>query len=170
MGANSQPGEEETAPPIELHQDTLGTEDIAFVDTLNTEISDILKAADLNYEYVIEDVSSYGVSESGHAHFDLVHDDSKIHCVIFEYRLKSLDSTIEDGTHVAVRGDLSYYAADGSTSLLVDEVVEMGAGTYEQTYQEWPTLEHPSGSHGPRLYRTLLLDPESPPWPRGPVP
>lgn len=136
MGANTQPDEDETETPIAVHQETLGTENIAFVDTLNTEISEVLETADFDYEYILGDVSSYGVSGNGHAHFDLVHEDSKIHCVIFEYRLKSLDSNIEDGTHVAVKGDLSYYAENGSTSLLVDDVVEMGTGTYEQIYQE----------------------------------
>jgi len=136
MGANTQSDEENTETPIEIHQETLGTEAIAFVDTLNTKIDEVIKNAELNYEYILGDVSGYGVSGNGHAHFDLVHEGSKIHCVIFKYRLQSLDNNIEDGTHVAVKGEVSYYEENGSASLLVDDVVEMGTGTYEQIYQQ----------------------------------
>jgi exodeoxyribonuclease VII large subunit len=38
--------------------------------------------------------------------------------------------------HVAVRGDLSYYEAQGSCSLIVEDVVNMGESEYSQVYAE----------------------------------
>ncbi|SFT09604.1 exodeoxyribonuclease VII large subunit [Halostagnicola kamekurae] len=136
MGVNSS-GDEDTTTTLETHQETLNTDNITFVDALNSEISTVLEnTPNLQYDYVLGDVSDYGVSGNGHAHFDLVHEDSTIHCVIFSHRLHSFDITIDDGTHIAVKGELSYYAANGSVSLIVEDFVEVGEGNYQQTYQE----------------------------------
>jgi len=136
MGVNSS-GDEETTTTLETHQETLNTDNITFVDALNDKISTVLEnTSDLQYDYVLGDVSDYGVSGNGHAHFDLIHEDSTIHCVIFSHRLRSFDITIDDGTHIAVKGELSYYAANGSVSLIVEDFVEVGERNYQQTYQE----------------------------------
>ncbi len=127
----------DTKTSLETHQETLETENITFVDDLNNEISVLLEETpDLQYDYVLGDVSDYGISGNGHAHFDLVHEGATIHCVIFSYRLRSLDVEIDDGTHIAVKGDLSFYEANGSVSLIVEDFVEVGEGKYQQTYQE----------------------------------
>ncbi len=136
MGVDSR-ADEDTKTSLESHQDTLNTKNITFVDALNSEISDALEqTSSLQYDYVLGDVSDYGVSGNGHAHFDLVHGGSTIHCVIFSYRLRSLTTDIDDGTQIAVKGELSFYEANGSVSLIVEDFVEIGAGTYQQTYQE----------------------------------
>ncbi|AXR77483.1 exodeoxyribonuclease VII large subunit [Natrarchaeobaculum sulfurireducens] len=136
MGTDSRT-DADTASSIEAHQDTLETENIAFVDTLNDGIATLLKeTSDLQYDYVLGEVSDYGVSGNGHAHFDLGHADATIHCVIFSYRLQSLAVSIDDGTQIAVKGDLSFYEAKGSVSLIVEDFVEVGKGAYHQTYQE----------------------------------
>ncbi|WP_415383469.1 exodeoxyribonuclease VII large subunit [Halosimplex sp. TS25] len=80
----------------------------------------------------MRNVSDYGVSANGHGHFDLVHDDATIHCVVFASRLGRVDDDIEDGTQVAVKGDLSYYESEGQVSLIVRHVVPVGDGTYQQ--------------------------------------
>ncbi|MFP9193732.1 exodeoxyribonuclease VII large subunit [Natrialbaceae archaeon A-CW1-1] len=136
MGADSRT-DADTKTSLEAHQETLETENITFVDDLNDEISAILEETpDLQYDYVLGDVSGYGISGNGHAHFDLVHEGATIHCVIFSYRLRSYDVEIDDGTHIAVKGDLSFYEANGSVSLIVEDFVEVGEGKYQQTYQE----------------------------------
>jgi len=123
--------------PLKTHRETLGSDNITFVDALNNQISDVVEhTSSLKYDYILGDVSDYGVSGNGHAHFDLVHEDSKIHCVIYAFRLQSMDVTVEDGALAAVKGDLSYYEANGSVSLIVEDLVEVGEGNYQQTYQE----------------------------------
>lgn len=115
----------------------LDAEDVVFVDALNGEIADVLeRAPSLRFDYVVGDVSGAGMSSNGHLHFDLVHDDASVHCVVYGFRLDRIDPEIEEGLQVAVRGDLSYYEADGQVSVLVDDVVALGEGVYERTYRE----------------------------------
>ncbi|WP_254810709.1 exodeoxyribonuclease VII large subunit [Natronosalvus amylolyticus] len=138
MGVDSSPHDDsDRNENLESLRETLNSESVAFVDSLNEQISELLEnIPNLQYEYVLGDVSDYGVSGNGHAHFDLVHNGSKIHCVIFQYQLNRLDIDIEDGTQMAVNGDLSYYDANGSVSLIVSQCVPVGEGEYEQIYRE----------------------------------
>ncbi|MEA5389229.1 exodeoxyribonuclease VII large subunit [Haloarculaceae archaeon H-GB11] len=100
-------------PPI---RDRLDTADVADVDQLNDAIADhIADAAELQYDYVVGDVSSYGVSANDHAHFDLVHEDATVHCVVYAHRRPDIDA-IEPGTQVAVDGELSFYSPEGQAS------------------------------------------------------
>ncbi len=136
MGADSS-ATDDSHQTLESIQDTLETDSIAFVDTLNADISSLLENhPGLEYEYILGDVSGYGISGNGHAHFDLEHGGSTIHCVIFKNWLARLDVEIEDGEQVAVKGDLSYYEANGSTSVIVTRVVPIGEGEYEQIYRK----------------------------------
>lgn len=115
----------------------LGTESVTYVDALNEEVGRIVEGADgLDYDYVVGDVSDWGVSASGHGHFDLVHDGSTVHCVVFGFRLDGLAVDPEDGTQVAVKGELSYYAQEGSVSVIVEDLVALGEGTYSRVYEE----------------------------------
>jgi len=115
----------------------LETENITFVDALNDEIADLVENTDhLQYDYILGDISDYGVSSNGHGHFDLVHEDVSLHCVVFANRLDRVADDIEDGTHVAVKGDLSYYEDESQVSVIVRQIVPVGEGTYQQIYQE----------------------------------
>jgi len=117
--------------------ETLGSENIAFVDALNSQIDALIEnTTELRLDYVLGDVSSAGTSSTGHLHFDLVHNDSKVHCVVFRSRIHSTNVDVENGIQVAVKGDLSYHAPDGKVSLLVEDIVEIGEGVYQQTFQK----------------------------------
>ncbi len=112
MGSEPEP----THTLLETLQEALQTERITYVDTLNEDIGAVVESADkLAFDYVVGDVSDYGVSSSDHVHLDLVHEGSTIHCVLFGYKRSTIDTTIEDGMQVAVKGSLSYYE-DGATS------------------------------------------------------
>jgi exodeoxyribonuclease VII large subunit len=136
MGIES--GDQEPAETTrESLTDTLGTENVAFVDELNNEIASVIEASDAGrFDYVVGDVSDYSVSSAGHAHFDLVHGDASIHCVVFAFKLSHLDVEIEDGTQVAVKGDLSFYEEGGTVSIIVEDVVDIGEGEYQQLYEQ----------------------------------
>ncbi|MFC7138510.1 exodeoxyribonuclease VII large subunit [Halosimplex aquaticum] len=131
----------ETEPGPETDLATLATEleteNITFVDDLNDEIADLVETSDhLDYDYICGDVSDYGVSANGHGHFDLVHDEATIHCVVFASRLDRVGADIEDGTQAAVKGDISYYESEGQVSLFVRQVVPVGDGIYQQVYEQ----------------------------------
>ena len=133
-------------------QEQLDTEAVTFVDTVNDELATLIEDADhLSFDYLVGDISDCGTSSNGHLHFDLVHNESSIHCVCFQFRLSRLDADLEDGLQVGVKGDLSYYEDGGSISVIVEDVVTVGSGVYQETYEENRQLLAEDG----------LLDPET---------
>jgi exodeoxyribonuclease VII large subunit len=147
MGSEPEP----THTSLETLQEALQTERITYVDTLNEDIGVVVESADqLAFDYVVGDVSDYGVSSNDHVHLDLVHEGSTIHCVLFGYRRSTIDTTIEDGMQVAVKGSLSYYEDGGNVSVIVEDIVAVGEGTYQQIYEQNRELLDSDG----------LLDPE----------
>lgn len=107
-------------------QDTLDSEQIAFVDTLDDEITTVIAESSRlqRYDYVVGEVSNYFVSPSDHIHFDLVHgdDDDQLRCIIFNSRRASVTTDINDGMQVAVTGDLSFHPPKNRCSIDVEEV------------------------------------------------
>ena len=147
MGSEPEP----THTSLETLQEALQTERITYVDTLNEDIGAVVEGADqLAFDYVVGDVSDYGVSSNDHVHLDLVHEGSTVHCVLFGYRRSTIDTTIEDGMQVAVKGALSYYEDGGNVSVIVEDIVAVGEGTYQQIYEQNRELLDSDG----------LLDPE----------
>lgn len=138
MGVES--GDEDpvgVADEIQALSAELGTEQLAFVDDLNTQIANLIEDTPaLECEYILGDISDYGTSANGHGHFDLVHEGSTLHCVVFQSRLARVKDELEDGTLAAVRGDISYYEREGSVSVIVRDVVAVGQGTYQQIYRQ----------------------------------
>lgn len=124
--------------PVENSADIDALEDasVRTVDELNDEIAATIESTDdLYFDYVVGDVTDHR-AVNGHVHFDLDNDDASIHCIIFGSRRAGTTDDIDDGTQVAVAGDLSYYEQQGSCSILVTDVVELGNGTYQQVYRE----------------------------------
>ena len=114
----------------------LDSDDVVTVETLNDEIAKLIDdQTDLNHDYVVGDVSGWRDS-NGHIHFDLVFGDASIHCVLFSFRRNWVTVEPEAEMQAAVRGDLSYYEAQGSCSILVTDVVDMGESEYSQIYAD----------------------------------
>jgi exodeoxyribonuclease VII large subunit len=114
----------------------LDSDDVVTVATLSDEIAAVIEdRPELNHEYVAGDASDCREA-NGHLHFDLVAADASIHCVVFGFRYKNLNATPDEEMHVAVRGELSYYEPQGSCSLIVEDVVDMGESEYSQIYAE----------------------------------
>jgi exodeoxyribonuclease VII large subunit len=114
----------------------LDSDDVMTVDTLNGEIAAVIEeSVALQHDYVVGDVSDCGEA-NGNVHFDLVANDASIHCVLLGYQREETAATPEDGMRVAVSGDLSYYEAQGSCSIFVTDVVEMGESEYSQVYEQ----------------------------------
>ncbi len=114
----------------------LDSDDIVTVEALNDEIAVAIEDIDeLNHDYVVGDVSSCREA-NGHIHFDLDHGSASIDCVLFGFRRSWSTVEPESEMQVAVQGELSYYEAQGSCSILVTDVVDMGESDYSQTYTE----------------------------------
>jgi len=157
MGSEPEP----THTSLETLQEALQTERITYVDTLNEDIGAVVEGADqLAFDYVVGDVSDYGVSSNDHVHLDLVHEGSTVHCVLFGYRRSTIDTTIEDGMQVAVKGALSYYEDGGNVSVIVEDIVAVGEGTYQQIYEQNRELLDADGSLDPEHKQALPEFPE----------
>jgi exodeoxyribonuclease VII large subunit len=114
----------------------LDSDDVVTVETLNEEIADVIEEqAGLNHDYVVGDVSGCRDS-NGHIHFDLVSGEASIHCVLFGFRRGQTTVEPEAEMQVAVQGELSFYEPQGSCSILVTDVVDMGESEYSQIYAE----------------------------------
>ena len=103
--------ESEPEGDIEALYETLGTERVEYVNSVNDDIAELIEnSPELENKYIVGEVSDYGTSSNGHIHFDLVHDGSTIHCVIYGYKLEWVDvDDLDSGIEVAVEGELSYY-------------------------------------------------------------
>ena len=114
----------------------LDSDDVVTVATLSEEIGEVIDDhPELDNEHVVGDASDCRES-NGHLHFDLIAGETSIHCVVFGFRRQQLNAKPDEEMHVAVRGDLSYYQPQGSCSILVDDVVNMGESKYSQIYAE----------------------------------
>jgi|APHM01.1.fsa_nt_gi Exonuclease VII, large subunit len=114
----------------------LDTDDIVTVATLNDEIAAVIdQNHELTHDYIVGDASDCREA-NGHLHFDLVAGDASIHCVVFGFRYKGLNAKPDEEMHVAVRGELSYYEPQGSCSVIVENIVNMGESEYSQVYAE----------------------------------
>ena len=122
------PGDVSEPAPVEGLEDAT----VRTVDELNEAIAGVLEdAPDLYFDYVVGEVTDYR-DVNGNVHFDLDFAEASIHCVVFGFRRGGTVDDLESGTQVAVAGDLSYYEARGSCSILVTDVVEIGEGSYRQ--------------------------------------
>ena len=114
----------------------LESEDVVSVATLNDEIAEVIEnKVQLQHDYIVGDVSDASEA-NGHVHFDLVYDDASIHCVLFGFRRDGTSVDPEEEKQVAVHGELSYYEARGSCSILVTDVVEVGESQYSRVYEQ----------------------------------
>jgi exodeoxyribonuclease VII large subunit len=122
--------------PLAADVDALADASVCTVADLNDDIADVVETSDaLYFDYVVGDVTDYR-DVNGHVHFDLDEDDASLHCVVFGSRRGGLPEDLTAGTRVAVAGDLSVYEAQGSCSILVTDVVDLGDGSYRQEYRQ----------------------------------
>lgn len=124
------PKEEQDDGALAAMQDTLESEQIAFVDTLDEEIKTVVEQASTlqRYDYVIGTVDDVWTSSNDFHHFDLIQyneeadGDNLIHCVIHPSRRPSITTDITEGRQLAVAGNVSFYPPEGRASIFVDDV------------------------------------------------
>lgn len=121
MGVESTTENQDTEELASL-QNTLDSEQIAFVDTVAEEIATVIDDASRphRYEYIVGEVSDYGISSNDHAYFDR----------------QPIDIDIEDGIQLAVKGGVSFYSPHNYCSITVEHTVIVGEGAYQQTYEQ----------------------------------
>jgi len=134
MGAGTGDDQEELMTPDTAVEELNG--DVVTVDALNTAIGELVESEARSFDYITGDCSDRYVSSAGHLHFDLVHDDSTLHCLVYSFRRNSIGDEISEDAHLAVQGDLSYYAEEGQVSVIVEDAVTVGDSEYAALYEQ----------------------------------
>lgn len=127
-------------------------EEITSIDALTTEIEAVIdRTSNLHqHDYVVGEVSDYGVSQGDDVHFKLVHrkkgrkdtKDDRLHCIIYEDRRADITANIRDGQRVAVTGDLSFYAPRSRCSIEVKEVRSAEEDSSQPLFAALPASRH----------------------------
>lgn len=122
-------------PSAATAAETLDSE-VCTATALGDAVADLVEDAQISFDYVVGDATDVSTASSGHCYFDLVHDDSTLNCVAFQYQRAQFADEIEEDTRVAVAGDLSYYAPHGTVNVVVSDVVVLGDGEYDAIYEQ----------------------------------
>lgn len=140
MGVESQT-ENQTTGELASLQNTLDSEQVTFSDTLANEIEAVVEETSSlhRYDYVVGMVSNYFIKEN-HVHFDIVHRNTPLHCVIFEQRRSSVTTDLEEGMKVAVTGDLGFHAPKNYCSIEATNVVVIEENRPQRFYERIPTF------------------------------
>ncbi|MCA9280143.1 MAG: exodeoxyribonuclease VII large subunit [Phycisphaeraceae bacterium] len=72
-----------------------------------------------------------GVRVRTHTYFDLKDEKAALSCVMFRSKVQRSRRVIEDGQHVVVLGQVTYYAKQGRVSFVVDSIQPVGRGMRE---------------------------------------
>src|SRR4051812_5493785 len=77
------------------------------------------------------EIASCKIAASGHAYFDLKdeHEEARVSCCLFKGQFAKARAQIRDGERILVRAKASLYPARGSFQLIVDTVLQAGAGS-----------------------------------------
>jgi len=80
------------------------------------------------------EISNLSRPASGHLYFTLKDEKAQIRCALFRSRALTLALRPANGQQVLVRGRLSLYEARGDYQLIVDQLLEAGAGALQQAF------------------------------------
>ena len=105
------------------------------VSALNNYIKRIIDSdIILNNVSIKGEISNFKLHSSGHMYFSLKDDLSKINCVMFKDRARSVNFAIEEGMKVEIKGRVGTYTKEGSYQLYCDEIKKEGLGDLYQAF------------------------------------
>jgi exodeoxyribonuclease VII large subunit len=95
-------------------------------------IAEVLQAR-FNPVAVRGEISGFSKASSGHCYFTLKDETGQMRCAMFRRAAQLLDFQARDGLQVEVRGRLDVYGPRGDLQLIVESMVQAGAGAlFEQ--------------------------------------
>ncbi len=113
------------------------------VSQLNRHVRSYLEH-EVGVVYVEGEISNLTKPASGHLYFTLKDSNAQIRCVYFRNR-HNTTSSIQNGQHVLVDGQLSLYEARGDYQLIVEHLSDAGVG---DLHQEFERLKHQLAAQG----------------------
>lgn len=127
------------------------------VTDLNNDLSGVISCADVDFDFIIGDVSNKFLS-NGTLHFDLIDEDAKIHCLLFNANRKDTVA-FDDGERIAVKGRLNFYEGEASVSVFVSDGIPIGASHHHLKIKKLREALEKDGLFDDDIKRDL---PESP--------
>lgn len=82
----------------------------------------------LNNISIKGEISNFKNHSSGHLYFTLKDEFSKINCVMFKDRARSVKFDIENGLNVEIKGRVSIYTKEGTYQIYCDDMQKQGVG------------------------------------------
>ncbi len=132
-----------------MQQIPLALDQVFTVSELNSEVKWLLDTQ-FGSIWVEGELSNTMRARTGHIYFSLKDSKSQLRCAMFRNDNRRIDFTPTDGQKVLCRGRLGIYEARGDYQMVVDRMMETGAGALQQKFEE----------NKKRLHAEGLFDPE----------
>ena len=137
-----------------MQQIPLSLDQVFTVSELNSEVKWLLDTQ-FGSIWVEGELSNSMRARTGHMYFSLKDNRSQLRCAMFRNDNRRLDFTPADGQKVLCRGRLGIYEARGDYQMVVDRMIETGAGALQQKFEETKKRLHAEGLFDEALKKPL---------------
>lgn len=103
------------------------------VSQFNKSVRNLLEAS-YPITWIEGEISNLVKPASGHRYFSLKDDGAQIRCALFKNRLKSINTTLENGKKIVVMARVSLYEGRGDFQLIVESVEDAGEGLLQKKF------------------------------------
>jgi exodeoxyribonuclease VII large subunit len=143
-----------------MQQIPLSLDQVFTVSELNSEVKWLLDTQ-FGSIWVEGELSNTMQARTGHMYFSLKDDRSQLRCAMFRNDNRRLDFTPADGQKVLCRGRLGIYEARGDYQMVVDRMIETGAGALQQKFEQTKKRLHAEGLFDEALKKPIPQFPAS---------
>ena len=133
--------------------------DIYTVSDLNARARVILEEC-FKTIWVSGEISNLAKPNSGHLYFSLKDERAQVRCAFFRNSQRGLRFTPENGQHVLVQAQVSFYAARGDFQLIVSQMEMAGAGALQVAFEQLKQRLHKEGLFSQAHKKKLPLFPK----------
>jgi len=118
-----------------MQQMSMSLDQVFSVSELNSEVKWLLDQT-FGSIWVEGELSNAMRARTGHFYFSLKDSRSQLRCAMFRNDNRRLDFAPKDGQKVLCRGRLGLYEARGDYQLIVDRMMETGAGDLQRQFEQ----------------------------------
>ena len=115
-----------------MHQEQA---EILSVSQLTRRVKSLLES-EVNYVWVVGEISNFRLSPAGHAYFTLKDKDSQIDAVMFRGKLMSVKFGPENGLEVIAHGLVTVYEKRGAYQIVCEEMQPKGMGALQLAFEK----------------------------------
>lgn len=143
-----------------MQQMPLTLDQVFTVSEINSEVKWILDTQ-FGSIWVEGELSNTMRARTGHMYFSIKDSRSQLRCAMFRNDNRRIDFTPADGQKVLCRGRLGIYEARGDYQMIVDRMLETGAGALQQQFEKTKQRLHAEGLFDEAHKKTLPPYPSS---------